>query len=176
MTLTDRAELWTAAPGYEGYYAVSDMGRVKSLSREIMRSNGRPMRLTGRVLRPGLNSESRFGVWLQRDGRREWFAVAHLVAAAFLGPRPEGLEVCHRNGIRQDDRLTNLYYGTPSDNKYDSVRHGTHPSARKATCPDGHEYDGRERNGISKHGNQKYRRYCTACRRSNRKPAMATAI
>lgn len=160
-------ETWLDAPGYEGLYQVSDMGRVRSLDRIIVRSNGRPQFWRGRGLVPGLNSESRWGVWLQHQGHREWFAVAHLVALVFLGPRPEGMEVCHTNGIRQDDRLSNLYYGTPTENKYDSVRHGTHPEARKEKCPQGHAYDARTLNGLDRHGNQKFKRYCRTCKRDS---------
>lgn len=48
--------------------------------------------------------------------------------------------VCHRNGEKTDNRVENLYWGSNGDNQRDSVRHGTHPMARKTHCPHGHEY------------------------------------
>ena len=34
-------EIWRDIKGYEGYYMVSNLGRVKSLDRYILKSNGR---------------------------------------------------------------------------------------------------------------------------------------
>lgn len=36
------------------------------------------------------------------------------------------MEACHRDGNQQNNHLDNLYYGTHSENMFDSVRHGTH--------------------------------------------------
>src|SRR5690606_32157657 len=64
----------------------------------------------------------------------------HLVAAAFLGPRPEGSEVCHINGDPADNRVENLRYGSRSENVLDQVRHGVHNNARKTHCKNGHAF------------------------------------
>lgn len=48
-----------------------------------------------------------------------------LVMLAFVGPRPDGLDVCHGNGNPADNRLENLRYGTRSENMRDALRHGT---------------------------------------------------
>lgn len=47
------------------------------------------------------------------------------VAELFIGPRPEGMEVCHADGTRDNNRLSNLRYDTRSANAEDSRRHGT---------------------------------------------------
>jgi hypothetical protein len=62
-----------------------------------------------------------------RGGRgiHKSITVHRLVATAFLGPRPAGLEVRHLNGDPTDCRLANLAYGTPAENGQDRVRHGT---------------------------------------------------
>lgn len=80
-------------------------------------------------------------VSLWRDGGGHSLFVHALVAQAFIGPRPEGLEVRHLNGDPLDNRPENLAYGTGSDNRADSIRHGTHHQARKTECPQGHPYD-----------------------------------
>lgn len=66
-----------------------------------------------------------------------------LVAAAFLGPRPNGIVVRHGDGVKTNNKLENLCYGTPLDNTHDAIRHGTHGSLlhkRKTHCPQGHEF------------------------------------
>jgi len=59
---------------------------------------------------------------------------------AFVGPRPVGEEVRHRNADRLNVRLDNLTYGTHSENILDSVRFGTHNMAGKTYCKSGHEF------------------------------------
>ncbi len=93
------------------------------------------------------------------DGKRTGIKVHHMVAAAFLGPRPDGTEVRHLNGKPADNRPMNLAWGTRSENQLDSVRHGTHHMASKTHCPAGHGYtpeNTRTYNG---------KRTCRACNR-----------
>ena len=51
-----------------------------------------------------------------KDSRGKGVFIHRLVAAAFLGERPEGMQVNHKNGNKQDNRLENLEYVTASDN------------------------------------------------------------
>jgi len=66
------------------------------------------------------------GVHLSREGYSKMHAIHRLVAEAFLGPCPEGLEVAHNDGDPRNPRLENLRYTTRSDNNMDKVKHGTH--------------------------------------------------
>lgn len=62
--------------------------------------------------------------------------VHHLVAEAFIGPRPEGHEVAHRDGDHWHNHVSNLAYLTPQENGADKVRHRTASNgalARKLT-------------------------------------------
>lgn len=133
-------ETWKAVPGFEGLYEVSDLGRVRSLDRVVAVRNRwgsfTLRRFTGRVLRPETNT-ARGGyryVNLHADGEQHLRRVAVLVAAAFLGPRPQEQEVRHLNGRAADDRAANLDYGTRKQNAADREAHGTalrgetHPS------------------------------------------------
>lgn len=52
-------------------------------------------------------------------------AVAPIVAEAYLGPRPEGQQVRHLNGVKTDNRPANLAYGTALDNARDRDGHGS---------------------------------------------------
>jgi hypothetical protein len=125
VTETWRPISW--APNYE----VSDLGRVRSLDREVgviandSEIKQRPAhckRLKGRVLRPGI------GRYASANVAGKQVLVHRLVAEAFLGPCPEGHIVRHGPGGPLDNRLCNLSYGTPSDNNgADRLRDGTLP-------------------------------------------------
>lgn len=47
-----------------------------------------------------------------------------LVLLAFVGPCPEGMECCHGDGDKTNNRLNNLRWGTHSENMQDAMRHG----------------------------------------------------
>lgn len=77
-------------------------------------------------------------------GKSRNYSLHQLVADAFLGPRPEGMEVRHLDGNPSHNAPGNLAYGTPKENAKDKYRHGTnlagsdHPSA-KLSRADVHE-------------------------------------
>ncbi len=57
--------------------------------------------------------------------------VHHMVLEAFVGPRPEGMVACHKDGNVLNNHVSNLRWDTQSANLLDRVRHGT--STRKFT-------------------------------------------
>lgn len=64
----------------------------------------------------------RVGLW--RDSKLHWRSVHALVLNAFIGPRPEGMECCHEDGDKTNNRLSNIRWDTPSGNASDSLRLG----------------------------------------------------
>lgn len=111
---------WRPVVGFDGLYEVSNLGEVRSIARRQGTRVGRI--LTGR-LSTSLNDTWRtryLRVALYRDSKRHDTPVHHLVAEAFLGPRPLGLEINHKDGNPQNNRVDNLEYVTHSEN----VRHG----------------------------------------------------
>lgn len=133
-------ELWLPVVGYEGFYEVSDQGRVRSVERRVLHRNEKTLRTyPSRMLVP--RATRYLDVTLCRGGTQRTLKVHHLVGEAFLGPRPDGLELCHNNGDALDNRAANLRYDTHSANVLDSVHMRTQVSASKTHCPDGHEYN-----------------------------------
>ena len=61
------------------------------------------------------------------NGQQRTYGAHQLVALAFIGPRPEGLEVCHGDGDSSNNCLDNLRYDTKAGNAADQVAHGTAP-------------------------------------------------
>ena len=116
-------ERWKDVPGFEGRYQVSDHGNVRSLDRvehfpAYITSRGAHRSASvrsfkGKVLRPGAHESGHVTVAIGKGNSR---MVHQLVMEAFVGPRPDGQEVLHENHIPADNRLSNLRYGTRSEN------------------------------------------------------------
>ncbi len=110
-------EEWRSVVGHEGAYEVSDLGRVRSLTRGVhcVRRNGEPWLRTspGRVLRAGPSLSGHLSVVV---GKGNTCAVHRLVLEAFVGVCPKGHEALHLNHNPADNRLVNLRYGTRSEN------------------------------------------------------------
>lgn len=156
-------ERWLPVPGYEGYYEVSDQGRVWSNPRSFTDSLGRKCMRPGRYIRPANRRDGRQHCVLTVHYKQDCFWVHRLVMLAFVGPRPENLEICHNNGDPSDNRLENLRYDTTSENHRDSVKHGTHYQAKKSHCPQGHKLYGPN---LAPYGLRRGRRQCLACDRA----------
>lgn len=77
-------------------------------------------------LKPWPNPKGYLFLTLYANGKPRSARAHQLVALAFLGPRPVGMQVAHENGIPADCRLANLAYKTPTENAADKKRHGTH--------------------------------------------------
>ena len=109
MDTTKETEVWKNIPGYEGYYQVSNLGRVRSFYRVRTYKSGASKLLEGKMLKPTM-SKGYKQVILTMNGRRRSFKISQLVAMAFLGHKPDGhkLVVDHINGNRSDDRVENL--------------------------------------------------------------------
>lgn len=140
--MSNSAEEWRPIGGFEGYYEVSDHGRVRSLDRVLTYPDGHLHRLKGRVLSPAplpLSGHLHLNLKTQHK-RRAPVAVHALVLETFVGPRPPGLESLHWDGDPTNNKVTNLRWGTRSENMQDMVRHGRHWQTLKTHCPKGHEY------------------------------------
>ena len=125
-------EEWRPVRGYETSYEVSSLGRVRSIPRE---------RTSGGVLKPWVNANGYLYVKIgSTAANRRGVTVHTLVAEAFLGPRPKGLETMHLDDDRANPRASNLAYGTPSENNQHKVAAGRDHNASKTHCKSGHEF------------------------------------
>lgn len=156
-------ERWLPVAGYPAY-EVSNLGRVRSIPRTITGSDGIVRRRRGNILKPGTGTKGHQYVNLFNGGTKQTTKfVHHLVLVAFVGPRPDGTECCHNNGDPSDNRLSNLRWGTSSDNHHDMVRHGRHAFSRRTHCAAGHLL---EAPNIAPSVAYRSGRTCLACRRT----------
>ena len=121
-------EQWRSVRGYEGYYEVSDQGRVRSLTRECRFSFGRTRTIGGQILRPTatrtrLDGKSRIIVTLSRNNVQRRACVPQLVLEAFHGRRPSlHHESRHLDCDVSNNRSVNLAWGTRAENHADTLR------------------------------------------------------
>lgn len=94
-------EIWKEIDGYDGRYAVSTWGRVKSIRG---------------ILQPYKNHKGYLKVGLMKNGKSEKHRVHRLVAKAFI-PNPHNLpEVNHIDGNKQNNSISNLEWVTGKEN------------------------------------------------------------
>jgi hypothetical protein len=109
--------------GFPGY-CVGDDGSVWSL-RPL---NGKgPLMDRWRKLGTTRHCQGYRQVALRRDGRPILFLVHRIVLEAFVGPCPGNSEACHCDGVRDNNRLSNLRWDTRQENVRDVDRLGHRP-------------------------------------------------
>lgn len=118
-------EKWLPIPS-DPNYLVSAQGRVYSKRSKL-------------VLKPRRRGKGYAAVALT-GGRNAY--IHHVVAEAWLGPRPAGLYVLHRDDLKTNNDVSNLYYGSQAENAADALRNGRHPQASRTHCIHGHPLEG----------------------------------
>lgn len=110
-------EEWRDIKGYEGYYQVSNMGRVCALPRQVYDKNGHIKRLRFRILATKLSSGLYPRASLSKDNNLDVRTVHKLVAEAFLpAPIDSTYVIDHINRRREDNRAVNLRWVSLSEN------------------------------------------------------------
>lgn len=120
-----QGEVWKSVVGYEGIYEVSNMGRVKSLTRVII-NKGRPCCLKEIILKTPVGNRGYPVVNLMGKSA----TVHRMVANAFL-PNPDNKpEVNHLDGSKTNNRVENLEWNTGTENQIHSYATGLRISAK----------------------------------------------
>lgn len=96
-------EVWKPIKDFEGYYEVSNKGRIKSLKRNI-------------ILNQGNITRGYLGVSLAKEGIHYSKRVHKLVAQAFMPNPANKPSINHINGNKKDNRVENLEWCTPGEN------------------------------------------------------------
>ena len=113
-------EKWKDIPGFEDLYKVSNVGNIKSLPRVVKSPRKTYRILPERGLTIKLNRYGYQVIQLWRNGSFIHALVHRLVAFAFI-PNPENKpQTNHKNGIKSDNRVSNLEWFTNSENQIHS--------------------------------------------------------
>ena len=127
-------EVWRPVKGFEGFYEVSDQGRVRSLDRVVRGANAMSdsyqINLKGRILNKGTALNGYQFVVLSKEGKHKHATVHRLVAEAFI-PNPDNLpEINHKDENKANNVVSNLEW---CDRSY-NVNYGTGINRRAPKC------------------------------------------
>lgn len=122
-------EVWKSVVGYEGWYEVSNMGRVRRAA------PGRNSSV-GKILKPKCSNGTRgyHMVNLSVGGVQYARSVHKLVARTFMGMPPEGKEINHIDGDKANNSLSNLEYVTKCENMRHALRLGLRNLPKGSDC------------------------------------------
>lgn len=128
-------EVWKPVVGYEGYYEVSNIGNVRSVSHEVPT-------FWGSRISPGknvrLNYNKRTGylmVCLSKNGEHKTRLVHRLVAMAFIPNTMAKPQVNHKNENKTDNRIDNLEWCDAAyNNNYGTKRERISQKNKASKC------------------------------------------
>jgi len=136
LTKSLKGEVWKDITGYEGYYMVSNMGRVKSLDREIPHPRLGHQFVAGRILKQSIRKDFNkitkdamvsLQVALALENISYYFNVRRLVYIAFKEKvefKQDGLYVINRDGNGYNNRISNLDAVSKSVKQRRSIERG----------------------------------------------------
>lgn len=113
-------EVWKDISGFEGQYQVSNLGRVKSL---YSKKNVPTLRKLSHNITTGYVMVS----LMDMKQKMHLKSVHRLVAIAFMPNPMSKTDVNHINGIKTDNRLSNLEWNTRSENMFNGYKIGVIP-------------------------------------------------
>lgn len=116
-------EIWKSVVGYEGLYSISSHGRLRrdSDSNNTPRDSIRIGNCHDRYHRTSLN----------KNGLKSHKLIHRLVAEAFIGICPKGMQVNHKDANKLNNHKNNLEYVTPQGNSDHASSLGLHPKGSK---------------------------------------------
>lgn len=122
-----KKEKWKPILGYEKFYEVSSYGRIRSMDRIILCSNGETRNYKGKILKFSFDKRGYKIVKLCKNGVGTSYSVHRLVALAFIQNPDNKKTVNHINENKKDNRVENLEWMTNLEN----ICYGTRTERQK---------------------------------------------
>lgn len=116
-------EIWKDVIGFEGFYQVSNMGRIKRLS-GLVEVNGGHKEVKEYILKQSRRSDNYMSVTMSGGGKRKTRLVARIVAENFIENLEFKKEVNHISGDKSDNSVKNLEWTTRKENAEHASKNG----------------------------------------------------
>lgn len=121
-------EIWKEIPGYEGHYEVSDLGRIRSMDHAVPCKGNKTRKIVGKLKTILPISRTGYHITtLSKQNRLMTYTVHQLVALAFIPGFTKGTHLNHIDGIKTNNKLSNLEITNPSHNGLHANRLGLVP-------------------------------------------------
>lgn len=118
-------EIWRSVKGYEGFYEISNKGRLKSLKRSFIIPYSKGVVNKGeKILYHQVCIKGYASCKLSLKGKSRRIKIHRLVAIAFIPNTYNKPQVNHINGIKTDNRVENLEWVTNSENQLHALKNG----------------------------------------------------
>lgn len=114
LAIENYMEIWKSIKEYEGFYEVSNLGRIRSLF------GGKAF-----IMKLSEDKDNYLIIILAKQGNKKTKKVHRLVLETFIGECPKGYQTGHLDGNKQNNILSNLKWITPKENAYHKILHGT---------------------------------------------------
>ena len=115
-------EIWKDIEGYEGYYQVSNQGRIRSLDRIVEHPTNGAREINGELRKLKIHQSGYYHLGLTKDGKTKYRLVHRMVAQAFI-PNPETKpQVNHIDGVKKNNNVSNLEWATHKENTMHAVK------------------------------------------------------
>jgi hypothetical protein len=117
IAINKEVECWFPILNYEGFYEISNLGRVKSLKRNVKTKDNKIKHLKEKILIPKKDESGYVHVILSKNNIKDIRNVHRLVCENYFKDKNfNKSNVNHKNGIKDDNRLENLEFVTSSEN------------------------------------------------------------
>ena len=127
-------EIWKDIPGYEGYYQVSNLGRVKALEREVLHWRGGLRTYKEKYIKTSKCKKRGYPqCGLCKDGVPKNWTIHVLIAMAFMNHKPNGhtfvidhIDSDRTNSILSNLRIVDVRYNTSKERISNTGETGVH--------------------------------------------------
>lgn len=109
-------EVWKDIKDYEGFYQVSNMGRIKSLARTRKTKGNGIYHIKESILKQSITKKGYLRINLTKNSQGRKFQVHRLVAQTFISNPENKPQVNHINEDKTDNRVSNLNWMTDKEN------------------------------------------------------------
>ncbi len=120
-------EIWKDVLGYEDCYEVSNKGQIRSKDHVVPCKGGKTRLVKGKLKKLFLNKRGYQITTLSKENKLATFTVHQLVAQAFIPGFLKGIEINHKDGIKDNNFASNLEVSNPVHNMFHALRTGLVP-------------------------------------------------